>query len=129
MGCVHILLVDDESALLALLKRHLERAGYSVVASLSAESAVEDTLQSPDWQPDLLITDVELPGMSGTALATELLSRFPRLLCLLCSGYPISLDALPASLRNRAAILQKPYLPAALERGVLDLLARQQAAG
>jgi len=121
---VRLLLVDDEKALLGLLKRHLERAGYSVVACLSAELALE-ALAEPGWQPDILVADETLPGESGTALAITLLTRDPRLVALLCSGYPLSIESLPGPLRRRAAILQKPYMPAMLEQAIGDLIAGQ----
>ncbi|MBI2686497.1 MAG: response regulator [Acidobacteria bacterium] len=120
-----ILLVDDERALLQLLKRSLERAGYSVVACDSAEAAME-VLQSPPaggWAPDILIVDEGLPGESGTKLAVRLLARYPAMRCLLCSGFPLSLDLLAAADRWRAAVLQKPYMPPALETAVAALIA------
>ena len=124
MPPVRILLVDDEAALLALLKRHLERAGYQVASALSAELAEQRLAVShPDpFVPDLLIADESLPGASGTTLAITLLTRFPNLVCLLCSGFPLSLDPLPPLLRSRAAILQKPYLPPALTHAAQALL-------
>lgn len=120
-SALRILLVDDEKALLALLKRHLERAGHSVVDALSAELARAALDATDSWQPDILIADETLPGDSGSQLAAELLGRFPAMLCLLCSGYPLSLESLPAAGRSRAAILQKPYMPAALEKAVDEL--------
>lgn len=119
---LRILLVDDEASLLTLLKRHLEREGHSVVACLSAEQALA-AVHGPDWHPELLITDETLPGISGTALAAALVERHPRLRTLLCSGYPLSLQALPSALRPCAAILQKPFMPAMLDRAIVDLLA------
>lgn len=123
MTALRILLVDDEKMLLALLKRHLERSGHSVVDALSAELALSALDGSTPWQPDVLIADETLPGERGSALAHQLLTRFPGMRCLLCSGYPLSLDVLPDALRSRAAILQKPYMPAALERALTDLMA------
>ncbi len=126
MAALRILLVDDEKALLALLKRHLERCGHSVVDALSAELArvaLSSAAEPNVWQPDILIADETLPGDPGSQLARELLERFPGMLCLLCSGYPLSLDTLPEAMRSRAAILQKPYMPAALERAITDLTA------
>jgi CheY-like chemotaxis protein len=125
MPLIRILLVDDEAPLLALLKRHLERAGYDVVAAVSAELA-EQALALPEdcpFVPDVLIADESLPGASGTALAIALLTRLPNLVCLLCSGYPLSLEPLPPPLRSRASILQKPYLPQSLTQAVGALLA------
>ena len=122
MTALRILLVDDEKALLALLKRHLERAGHSVVDALSSELARSALTAADGWQPDILIADETLPGDPGSQLPGELLTRFPAMLCRLCSGYPLSLEALPAAVRARAAILQKPYMPAALERTVAELV-------
>lgn len=118
---IHILLVDDEAPLLGLLQRHLERSGYSVIACLSAEQA-EAAVEGPDWHPEILVTDETLPGASGTMLAGTLLDRFPRLLTLLCSGYALSLEGLPPALRARTAVLPKPFLPAMLDRAILELL-------
>jgi DNA-binding response OmpR family regulator len=129
MNGLRILLVDDEKMLLALLRRHLERAGYSVVGALSAELALEAiaTPAEPGWAPDVLIADETLPGESGTSLAVALLERNPRLVCLLSSGYPLTLDAVPEALRPRAAILQKPFQPPALEAAIGAVLASRPA--
>lgn len=122
MPVLRILIVDDEPALLALFKRHLERAGHAVTACESAEEAA-GAMREPAWEPDLLIFDETLPGQSGAALAAPLLVRFPRLACLLCSGYPLSIQVFPAEVRQRTAILQKPFTPWMLERAMADLLA------
>jgi len=127
MAALRILLLEDEAPLLALLTRHLERSGHSVVAALSAESALL-SLETVDWQPQMLIADETLAGLPGSALAASLLARFPSLVCLLCSGYPLSIDALPDSIRSRTAILQKPFMPDMLERAIIDLLASNPSA-
>ena len=128
MVSLRILLVDDEPTLLALLLRQLERDGHCVVAALSAEIALL-SLESTDWNPELLIADQTLAGLSGSALAAALLPRFPQLVCLLCSGYPLSIDVLPDAVRSRAAILQKPFMPPMLDRAIIDLLAANPPAG
>ena len=125
MPALRILLVDDEKMLLALLRRHLERAGYAVTGALSAELALEAL---PEGEPDILIADETLPGDTGTTLAVNLLERFPRLVCLLTSGYPLTLDPIPPVLRPRAAILQKPFQPPALEAAITAVLAARPPA-
>lgn len=122
MAALRILLVDDEAPLLALLARHLERSGHAVVTALSAESALQ-SLETTGWQPQMLIADETLAGLPGSALAALLLARFPQLVCLLCSGYPLAIDTLPEAVRSRAAILQKPFTPEMLDRAIIDLLA------
>ncbi len=111
---LRILLVDDETALLRLLQRHLQRSGHQVLAADSAEAALEQLRDGPRG-PDVLITDEVLPGMAGTELARVMLDRYPESACLLCSGYPVSLDVFSDVERERVAILQKPYLPEDLD--------------
>ncbi|HEU0121876.1 MAG TPA: response regulator [Bryobacteraceae bacterium] len=118
---VSILLVEDEPALLGLLQRHLERIGYRVEGAPTAEAA-ELLLSGGAFTPALLVADETLPGQSGTELAALLLQRYPGMLCLLCSGYPLSTDLLPMPYRSRTAILQKPYLPAMLEEAIRQIL-------
>lgn len=113
-----ILLVEDESALLALLKRFLERNGHTVQACLCAEDAQSFVAPNAASFPDILIVDHTLPGISGSELAVAALKACPTLRCLLCSGYPLDLTAIPPTLRPRVTILQKPYLPAELESAI-----------
>lgn len=119
---LRILLVDDEKPLLSLLQRHLERSGYEVRACLDAEVALVTALES-GWVPDLLITDEILPGQTGTDLARKLLAKVSSIRCLLCSGYPLSLEAFAPEFQSRVRVLQKPYLPAMLEAEIRALTA------
>ena len=64
-----VLVVEDEPAILELLKINLLDAGYEVLSALDAENAksiLHETL------PDLMLLDWMLPGQSGLALAKEL---------------------------------------------------------
>jgi len=119
---LRILLVDDEPSLLRLLQRHLQRSGHEVLAAATAEVALE-TLTEDHPGPDVLITDEVLPGMSGTELGKEVMARYAEAFCLLCSGYPLSLDAFTEAERQRLAILQKPYLPEDLDAAIARLTA------
>lgn len=121
MEALRILLVEDEPPLLALLKRYLERNGHSVIACGSAEAARVEILAG-DWEPNVLIADETLPGEAGSVLATSLLVEYPGLVCILCSGYPLSIDRMPESVRPRVAILAKPYLPQMLESAIGEVL-------
>ncbi len=58
----NILLVEDDKSMVVLLKFNLEQAGYSVYPFGNAESALEFCQQHT---PNLIISDVQLPGMSG----------------------------------------------------------------
>ncbi len=82
----HILYVDDEEPLVFLTTRMLERFGYRVSGYTDAEQALRAALaDNSDF--DLIITDQSMPGMSGTELAKELLSKRPTSRIVLVSGY------------------------------------------
>jgi len=81
-----ILLVEDEPAVRDLLRHALERRGYHVDAGCSGEEglALCDAVEPP---PDLLITDLILPGATGPVIAERLRQRVPSVKVLLMSGY------------------------------------------
>jgi DNA-binding response OmpR family regulator len=67
----NILVVDDEEDICEVIKFNLEAEGYKVVASLSAEEALEKSLK----KYNLFILDIMMKGMSGFRLADEIRNR------------------------------------------------------
>jgi CheY-like chemotaxis protein len=111
----HILLVDDEEDTLALFRDALEDAGASVRAVSSAQDAIRET---GDWHPDLLVTDLGLPGMDGyellrTLRASSAPRRFP---AVAVSAYARFDDRSRAIAAGFQAHVAKPVDPAALVR-------------
>jgi CheY-like chemotaxis protein len=105
-----ILVVDDESAIADTMSEILSRSGYLAIPTYDAEQALETALITP---PELLITDVMLPGMSGIELAITMRRIFPDCKILLCSGQAIALD-LHASAQSKGhhfTLLSKPVHP------------------
>jgi len=80
-----ILLIEDESAVRDLLRHALERRGYHVdIGCSGAEGlALCDQLDPPD----LLITDLILPGATGPVIVERMRRRVPSVKVLLMSGY------------------------------------------
>jgi signal transduction histidine kinase/ActR/RegA family two-component response regulator len=113
-----ILLVEDEPALRKLGERLLAHAGHRVLGAGSAEEALEIAARKPF---DLLVTDVMMPGRSGTELARDLVRERPDLPVVLVSGY--APDAPEAS---AGAFLAKPFDPEQLARAIAE--ARRQVA-
>jgi DNA-binding NtrC family response regulator len=72
-----ILLVDDDVELLKALTKVLEKEGHQVVAMPDANSAVRH-VNTTKQRFDLVITDVSMPGMSGTSLLTAFKTAFPK---------------------------------------------------
>lgn len=84
----HILLVDDEPALLRLGAQALERAGHRVTTAADGHDALD--LLEDGLRPGLLVTDVAMPGLDGVDLAGRAGGLCPGLPVLLLSGYAAS---------------------------------------
>jgi two-component system cell cycle sensor histidine kinase/response regulator CckA len=81
-----ILVVDDEKDVRQLVRILAERAGYRVTEAGSGEQALE-ILQQKLLEPQLLLTDIVMPGMSGLALAARAHQLRPSLPVLFMSGF------------------------------------------
>jgi LmbE family N-acetylglucosaminyl deacetylase len=100
-----ILLVDDDPALGGYLRRVLNAGGFEVTHELDSEGAL-GRLHAQQW--DLLITDIELPGMSGLELLERVREQVPGLPVAVLTGNP-TVDYAVTALRGAAAeFLLKP---------------------
>jgi signal transduction histidine kinase/ActR/RegA family two-component response regulator len=103
-----VLVAEDEPGILRFLRRTLEQAGCRVIAGESGEAALA-ALEQSGLAPDLLISDIVMPGISGVELADTVRASHPGLAVLFVSAY--TSDALKrhgiASLG--AYLLQKPF--------------------
>ena len=105
-----VLVVDDESVIADTLAEILTRSGYNAMAEYDGDSALETALLSP---PEMLITDVVLPGMTGIELAITIRRIFPECKIILFSGQASTADLL-ASARadgHQFTLLNKPLHP------------------
>jgi DNA-binding response OmpR family regulator len=116
-----VLVVDDESAIADTLTEILSRSGYAATAAYDGADALETALLTP---PELLITDVVLPGMSGIELAITIKRIFPDCKVLLFSGQAITSDLMAnaESQGHQFALLNKPIPPRELLLRVKDTL-------
>ena len=118
-----ILLVEDDMAVRELLGDVLTAHGFSVSAAETAEQA---ELQAANSSFDLLLSDIDLPGMSGARLAASLSARVPTMQIMLMSGYPDDGEIAQARLEGRAILLKKPFSTTALVDRIRQVLARDQ---
>jgi two-component system cell cycle sensor histidine kinase/response regulator CckA len=81
-----ILVVDDEPDVLHLIQSILGDVGYDIVIATSADHAIQ-TFGRMARRPDLVLTDVVMPGISGPMLIDRLLALDPNLRVLFMSGY------------------------------------------
>jgi two-component system, NtrC family, response regulator HydG len=120
-----ILLVDDDEALGRYLARALTRGGFEVTHELDSGDALQ-RIETESW--DLVITDIELPGMTGLELLDRVRQRLPDLPVAVLTGHP-TVDYAVSALRNSAAeFLQKPIVGADLVAKATELIAAGRAA-
>jgi two-component system response regulator HydG len=121
-----ILLIDDDPALGGYLTRVLRtRGGYDVTHELDSISALR-RIETEQW--DLLITDVELPGMTGLELLERVRQLEPNLPAAVLTGHPM-VNYAGSALRNAAAeFLQKPIGAQELVAKATELIEAGRAA-
>jgi CheY-like chemotaxis protein len=102
-----ILLVDDDDAMLFMALRYLGRCGYSVRGCASPDAALTTFAADPSAF-DLVVTDLNMPGMSGLELAARMLSVRPDANIVLTSGYVAEEDAARARRAGVRDIVLKP---------------------
>ncbi len=112
-----VLLVEDESSLLRVARRIIERQGYTVLASDNPLEALE-LARTPGRTIGLLVTDVIMPGMNGRDLADAFARLHPRAGCLFISGYTADVIARQGVLDGEVHFLQKPFTPDQLAEAV-----------
>jgi two-component system sensor histidine kinase EvgS len=116
-----ILIAEDEEVILKLIASILALANYQVATASSSEEALNQA-QAAEQHPDLLIADVQMPGMSGVKLAKKIKALYPKIKLLFMSGqssHVISDHALPAA---DVYFIPKPFRPMELLTLVKEIL-------
>ncbi|WP_395017897.1 PAS domain S-box protein [Dongia sp.] len=116
-----ILLVDDDADFCDMMHLLLERLGFEVVPYTRAKEALEDFRELPaTW--DALITDQNMPEMSGLELLAVVKAVRPDLPCLICSAFSENLTDAALREAGALALIRKPVdkdlLLATLERAL-----------
>ncbi|MCL5735597.1 MAG: PAS domain S-box protein [Actinobacteria bacterium] len=126
-GIESIFVVEDEVAVRELVKRTLERHGYSVTVAPNGDEALA-MLQGLRRPPDLLLTDVVLTGsLQGNELAERTRDVYPAMPVLYMSGYTRNAIVHSGNLEDGVNYIEKPFAPEALARRVREILDRQRA--
>ena len=123
-GHGRILLAEDDAAVRSSCERMLIRAGYTVVSAADGSSALHQLRATPE-PFDLLLSDVVMPGMSGSELALRVKEFQPGIAVLFMSGYAdddVVHDAVAAS---AATCIAKPFTVQTLCDAVLTALAQR----
>jgi len=120
-GTGHILLVDDEKAIITMEERMLERLGYQVTSCTSSLEALEVFRENPE-KFDLVITDMAMPNMPGDELSAELTKIRHDIPVLICTGYSETMSEEKASSIGIKGFLLKPIGMKDLAQKVREIL-------
>jgi PAS domain S-box-containing protein len=115
-----VLVVEDETSVRNLVQVALSNRGYRVIAAGSGADALQ---LAADQQIDLLLTDANMPGMSGIQLVTTLVAERPALPVIVMSGFTEDLPRL-TGLEGQISLLPKPFTPKELRERVARMIGR-----
>ncbi|HEY2149917.1 MAG TPA: sigma-54 dependent transcriptional regulator [Vicinamibacterales bacterium] len=102
----HLLLVEDESALREAIAEQLGDRGYQVEQADSGETALA---KLADFAFDIIITDLRLPGIDGSAVLDAAVERYPHIVAIVVTGYGTVKDAVEAIKRGAWDFVSKPF--------------------
>jgi signal transduction histidine kinase/HAMP domain-containing protein len=106
-GDEHILYVDDDTSVTSVNSRMLESLGYTVSAFHSSSLALESIIKNQaDY--DLIITDMEMPDMTGEELARRILQHCEDVPVIICTGFSENMDEKLAQEIGVKELLMKP---------------------
>lgn len=107
LGQSRIMIVDDDDETLALLREIVAKEGYEVETAADAETALR---RIGEWQPELLITDIHMPGMDGLALLAAVHENAPDILVVLLTAFGSLKTAVDGIKAGAFDYLSKPFV-------------------
>ena len=102
----HLLLVEDESPLRTAVAERLADHGFEVVQAESGEVALDALAE---FAFDIVVTDLRLPGIDGTAVIEAAVERYPEIIGIVITGYGTVRDAVEVIKRGAADFVTKPF--------------------
>jgi DNA-binding NtrC family response regulator len=102
-----IWVVDDEQAVRDTLESMIKQLGHEVRSFSTGENALS-AFQQSEVPPDVIITDVRLPGMRGMDLTRAILDIDPETIMIMLTAYPSIEDAVESIRAGAADFLSKP---------------------
>jgi CheY-like chemotaxis protein len=118
-----VLIVEDQPEVAKLVQRLIEPAGYAITVATDALTAV--TQVAAGGRPDLLITDVVMPSMTGPELANALRTHHPDLPVLYMSGYTAASLGPQLNLDDNSMLIEKPFTRSTLLSAIKSLCGPQ----
>lgn len=116
-----ILIVEDSPSELELMSYYLKESGYNVIQANGAKEALEKALLQ---QPDAIVTDVVMPGMSGFELCRSLKKNpaTQKVPIVICSSKNLEIDRLWGMRQGADVYITKPYTREQLLRAIKSVV-------
>ncbi|WP_448598668.1 response regulator [Thermoleptolyngbya sp.] len=116
-----ILVVEDTPSEMELMSHYLRESGCTVINAVTAKEAIEKAIQH---RPDVIVTDVVMPGMSGFELCRSLkkLPETAKVPIVICTSKNQEIDRLWGMKQGADAYLTKPYTREQLLRAVVSVI-------
>jgi DNA-binding NtrC family response regulator len=102
----HLLLVEDETSLRSAIAEHLADRGFQVEQADTGEEAIT---RLADFAFDIIVTDLRLPGIDGSAVVEAAVARYPDIIAIVVTGYGTVKDAVEAIKRGAWDFVSKPF--------------------
>ena len=121
-GGESILFIDDDELIVNIGKNMLEHLGYQVVSERNPVKALEIFKERPEGF-DLIITDMTMPKMTGTAVAEKIMKIRAYIPIIICTGYSDQINEEKAKRMGIKKLIMKPFVMrdlAGILREVLD---------
>ena len=115
----HVVIIDDEPMTLKRLRRLLEKEGYHISAFSSPQRALKHLEHTTC---DLVISDIQMPGMNGLDLMAKVRGRSPEVEFILITGFASFDGAVEATKEGAFHYLAKPFTPDQLRQRVTQAL-------
>jgi DNA-binding NarL/FixJ family response regulator len=113
---LRVMIVDDHALVRAAVHQAISAPDIEIVAEVA--TAEEALTLAPELRPDVLLLDIDLPGMSGVHLVRELAPRLPATRIVMLTVSTADRDLVDAVRYGAAGYLTKDLAPAALLRAV-----------
>src|SRR3989475_3840601 len=102
----HLLIVEDEAPLRLAIAEQLADRGYRVEQAESGEVAIA---KLADFAFDIIVTDLRLPGVDGSAVVEAAVARYRDIIAIVITGYGTVKDAVDAIRRGARDFVSKPF--------------------
>lgn len=127
---VHVLVVDDDPVVMDLLGIHLEKQGYTVTL---AANASEGEKRIAEDRFNLVVTDVEMPGIDGIEFLARIREQQPSIGVIVMTAFPERHSRTQAMRAGADGYIQKPFslsnFSTVLERAYWNALTRVDTLG